>query len=306
MTISNDHVRRELREGQLAHEATLAPFDAALDQAFDPTSGIDRETKAQLVGAPSRRQLLKLGGLTIASTALLAACVEPASTDQVAITGTLIPVPTTIEPEDPGSPEVDATLVLTALSIELLAIDAYQAALDNNWLEAPLLISVAKYFQSQHQDHAGALSQQARRLGQNPNDVTANPYLVTEVLTPATTEIGAGGGAEVVQTLTLTLARDLEVAAAQTYTKAGGILTTPELRQTIMSIGGIEARHSSVLSAVLGQQPVPFALEPTVAAAPPESYIAPNGPVTAPTGGPSASETEPAATDADDTETAGS
>ena len=279
MTFSNDHVRRELRDGQRDHDAAMAPYEAALDQAFDPSSGTDLATKAELVGAPSRRQLLKLGGLTIASTALLAACVEPASTDQVADTGTLTPVPTTDKPQDPGSPEVDATLVLTALSIELLAIDTYQAALDNNWLALPLLVDVAKYFQSQHQDHAGALESAARRLGQNPDEVTANPFLTAEVITPAVEEIKAGGGEQVVQTLTLTLAKELEVAAAQTYTQAGGILTTPELRQTIMSIGGIEARHSTVLGAVLGEQPVPFPLEPTVNAAPPDSYIAPNGPV---------------------------
>jgi hypothetical protein len=280
MTFSNDHVRRELREGKQAHDATLKPFDAALDQAFDPASATDLATRAELVGAPSRRQLLKLGGLTIASTALLAACVEPASTDQVAITGTLIPVPTTDVPPDPGSAETDATLVLTAISIERLAIAAYQAALDNNWLEVPLLVEVARYFRDQHEDHAGALSQQARRMGQNPDEVVANPYLMTEVLDPAVEAIEAGGGASVVQTATLTLAKELEVAAAQTYTQAGGILTTPALRQTIMSIGGIEARHCTVLAVVLGEQPVPFGLEPTVLAAPEDSYIAPNGPVT--------------------------
>ena len=107
----------------------------------------------------------------------------------------------------------------------------------------------------------------------------ANPYLLAEVISPAVEEIQGGGGPEVVQTLTLTLARELEIAAQQTYTQAGGILSTPELRQTIMSIGGIEARHSAVLATVLGDQPVPFAFGPTVAAAPPESYIAPNGPV---------------------------
>ena len=278
MTFPHDHVRRELRDTQREHAATLKPFEAALDQAFDPSSGTDLATKAELVGVP-RRQLLKLGGLTIASTALLAACVEPASTDQIAITGTIIPVPTTLEPEDPGSPETDATLVLTALSIELLAIGTYQEALDNNWLQLPLLIQVAEYFRDQHQDHAGALSAQATRMGQNPDEVTANEYLSTNVVTPAVDEIKAGGGDEVVQTNTLLLAKELEVAAAQTYTKAGGILTTPQLRQTIMSIGGIEARHSSVLAGVLGEQPVPFALEPTVNAAPPDAYIVPNGPV---------------------------
>jgi hypothetical protein len=293
MTFSNDHIRRELRDIQRAHEDTRATHAAALDEAFDPASGVDRATKAELVGAPNRRQLLKLGGLTIASTALLAACVEPPSTDQVAVTGTIIPTPTTAEPQDPGSAEVDATLVLTAISLEKLAIAAYTAALDNNWLTAPLLISVAEYFRSQHEDHEGALAQQARRMGQNPDEVEPNPFLVTEVLDPAVEVINAGGGETVVQTLTLTLAHDLEVAAAQTYTKAGGILTTPTLRQAIMSIGGIEARHSAVLAVVLGEQPVPFALEPTAAAAPKEAFIAPNGPVTESP----AAEDEPAVTE---------
>jgi hypothetical protein len=291
MTFNNDHVRRELREGQRAHDAVQASYDAALDQAFDPGSGTDLDVRAQLVGAPNRRQLLKLGGLTIASTALLAACVEPPSSDQIAVTGTLIPVPTTVEPEDPGSAEVDATLVLTALSLELLAVDTYQAVLDNNWLELPLLVDMAKYFQGQHEDHAGVLSQQATRLGQNPKDVTANAFLTTEIVAPATEAINGGGGAAVVQTATLTLAKELEVAAAQTYTKAGGTLTTPELRQTIMSIGGIEARHCSVLSVVLGELPVPFALEPTVNAPPADAYNAPNGPVS----GSSSSSTGPGA-----------
>lgn len=278
---THDHVRRELRDTQRDHRSTMAGFDAALDEAFDPASTTDADTKSQLVGAPSRRQMLKLGGLTIASTALLAACVEPPATNQIAVTGTVIPVPTTVVPADPGSAETDATLVLTALSLERLAIDTYQAALDNDWLQVPLLVDVAKYFQDQHGDHAGALAQQARRLGQNPDDVVANPYLLEQVVSPAVATISAGGGAEVVQTATLVLAQQLEIAAAQTYTKAGGILTTPLLRQTIMSIGGIEARHSAVLSFVMEKQIVPFALEPTVNAAPKDSFIAPNGPVTA-------------------------
>jgi hypothetical protein len=43
------------------------------------------------------------------------------------------------------------------------------------------------------------------------------------------------------------LAYDLEAAAAQTYAFAGGALSVPALRSTIMTIGGIEARHAAVL-----------------------------------------------------------
>lgn len=280
MSTPNDHIRRELRAIERAHRRIMPDYRASLDQAFDPATGTDQATKAELVGAPSRRQMLKLGGLTIASTALLAACVEPPSTDQVAVTGTIIPTPTTLEPQDPGSAEMDATLVLTAISIEKLAIEVYTQALDKSWLEDPLIVDVAEYFRGQHQEHEDALAAVARQLGQKPDEVEPNPVLMTEVVDPELVDINAGGGAEAVQTLALTLAHDLEVAAAQTYTKAGGILTTPLLRQTIMSIGGIEARHSSVLAVVLGDQAVPFALEPTAAAAPKDAYIEPNGPVT--------------------------
>jgi hypothetical protein len=43
------------------------------------------------------------------------------------------------------------------------------------------------------------------------------------------------------------LALQLELAAAQTYAFAGGNLSTPALRSTIMTIGGIEARHAVIL-----------------------------------------------------------
>ena len=53
------------------------------------------------------------------------------------------------------------------------------------------------------------------------------------------------------------LALQLEEAAAQTYVFAGGALSVPELRSTIMTIGGIEARHAAVLRiAALGQPAV--------------------------------------------------
>ena len=46
------------------------------------------------------------------------------------------------------------------------------------------------------------------------------------------------------------LALDLELAAAQTYAFAGGALSQPALRSTIMTIGGVEARHAAVLAVV--------------------------------------------------------
>jgi hypothetical protein len=53
------------------------------------------------------------------------------------------------------------------------------------------------------------------------------------------------------------LALALEEAAAQTYVYAGGALSTSALRSTIMTIGGVEARHAAVLRmAALAQAPL--------------------------------------------------
>jgi hypothetical protein len=55
----------------------------------------------------------------------------------------------------------------------------------------------------------------------------------------------------------VTLALALEEAAAQTYVYAGGALSTSALRSTIMTIGGVEARHAAVLRmAALAQSPL--------------------------------------------------
>lgn len=286
MDIPNDETRRQLRDTQREHEATQPVFAAALDQAFDADADTPEAHKTALLGLSDRRGFLKIGGLTVATSALLVACVNPDKTKtQIAQTGTLPATTTTLKPANPGSAEVDATLVLTALSLEKLAIDTYQAALDAGWLTLPLVQDVAKYFQGQHRDHAELLSSTATKLGQDPSKVTANEYLNTQVVTPAVALIKAAPDPAAAQTATIELAISLEDAAAQTYTKAGGILTTTALRQAIMSIGAIEAKHYSVLSSVIGQPEVPFAFEHTTAAAPPDAYIKPNGPVTASTPG---------------------
>ena len=57
------------------------------------------------------------------------------------------------------------------------------------------------------------------------------------------------------QTSLVALAYDLEKAAVQAYTFGGGNLSTPELRSTIMTIGGIEARHAAILKMVAQAAP---------------------------------------------------
>lgn|GEM_PF-716725 len=279
MNVNRDETNRRLRDAEAAHRASMPLASPAMRQAFDPASGTSLAAKSGLIGLPTdRRGFLRIGGLTIAASAVLVAC-GGGSDLPVAQNGSAPPKEQNLLEPEIGA-QLDLTLVLTAQSIENLAIAAYDAVLENNWLGDATLNSVAELFRSQHQDHAGLLAATARDLDGTPFE-EANPYLAVNVVDPAVADIGALTGAEQV-TATLELAYALETAAAQTYVQAAGLLTEASLRQAIMSIGGVEARHITVLLGALEQPPVPFATIPIGGAAPPASYITEEGPVTVP------------------------
>jgi hypothetical protein len=269
MDFSSDEIRRQTRESQREHEAAMASIDAALEYAFDPATATPQPLKDDLLGLSSRRGLLRVGGATIGLAALAAACVPASKKTQVPQSG--MPATTTEAPATtlpPGTPELDATLVLTALSIEYTAVAAYQTAIDSGLVTNAAIGSAAAYFQQQHRDHAGALAGVARSLGQEPTE-DPNQVLVDNILTPR-------AAAARDQQAILQIALALEDLAAQTYVRAGGLLTVPPLRQTAMSIGGVEARHVIVLRAATFAQEFPDgALYPTGGAAPRSSYLEP-------------------------------
>ncbi len=60
----------------------------------------------------------------------------------------------------------------------------------------------------------------------------------------------------------LTLAVELENTAAQTYVYEAEVLSTAALRQAVMSVGGVEARHLTVLYTAQEQPPVPLSFMP--------------------------------------------
>jgi hypothetical protein len=75
------------------------------------------------------------------------------------------------------------------------------------------------------------------------------------------------------ETTVVELALALETTAAATYVKTTPTLTTPELRQAAMSVGGVEARHVAILHSALQMVPVPVAFFRTSAAAPEVAYV---------------------------------
>ena len=153
----------------------------------------------------------------------------------------------------------------TGQSLELLAVEVYQTALDSGLLTTPAIIQTAELFQSQHAEHGEAIGAALVDLGQ-PEVTEPNQYVLTEVVQPGIDEL-----TDEMSVVALALA--VEDLAASTYVKNTPVLTLPELRLAVMSIGGVEARHMAVLRGVLGTVQVPGAFFRTGAAAPEKALI---------------------------------
>jgi hypothetical protein len=261
--LPTDEIRRQLRASQRQHDAVMPRWRRALERVFDPSSGATADDQAHLLGLPPRRVFLA-GGATLAAGAVLAAC-GSGSDEQIPVTGQRPTVPDSPTTTAPGSPEENIVLLKTGQSIELLAVDAYQAALDSDLVTTAAIAQAAELFQQQHREHGELLGDTLRSLG--ATEVTEpNQYLFENVVQP---------GLEAVtdETSVVELALALETLAAATYVKQTGILTTPELRSTVMSIGGVEARHVAVLNGVLGLTQVPTPFFRTGSAAPDLAFI---------------------------------
>jgi hypothetical protein len=261
--ISRDELRREMRAAAVEHDQALPGWRRAVQRVLDPSSAATDAEKASVLGVPPRRMFM-VGGVVVAGGALLAACKK--SSNQTPLTGELPTPPSTTTTTAPGSAANDEVLLRTAQSIEVLAVQTYQKALDANILEDQSFIEMAKLFQGQHQEHADALTTPIRAMGGQP--VTEpNEYLLTNQIDKEVSDLAEAKDV-------LTLFRDVENIAAQTYTEAGGVLTTGDLRQSAMSIGAVEARHITVWNVALGYSPVPLPFMPTRLAIDPKGYVA--------------------------------
>ena len=280
MNPNRDEIRRQLRQAEAEQRAALPRFGAALRRTFDPAGGASRAERAEVVGlTASRRGFLRIGGMTVAAGAILVACGSDPGEDVAKTGGTLAPEPNALEPEI--GQELDLDLLLTATSLEALAVAAYDKVLADGLLTDSTLTSVATLFRDQHTEHQDLLATTTRDLGATPYE-EPNPYLTVNVLDPAVAGLADVEGDELT-TAVLDLAYTLENVAAQTYAWTTSLLSTPELRQAAMSIGGVEARHISVLLGALEQPQVPFALMKVGAHVPEDSFITPDGPVKEPT-----------------------
>jgi hypothetical protein len=238
--LNRDELRRRLRDVDAENRAAMPAWRDALARVFGGTTPMSADEKATLVGVPSpaRRTFFRVGGTALVGAAVLAACgddEEPAQTGGSSSTTA-------------GGAD-DLTLARTAASLEKLAIDVYGNPDAGALLQTQAIIDAATMFRDHHQAHLDALNGVITDNGGSAID-SANEAVFKALVEPKL------GGLEDERGVVM-LAYELESAAAQTYVFAGGALSTPALRSTIMTIGGVEARHAAVL------QMAALALPPT-------------------------------------------
>lgn len=243
MDLNAGELRRQLRDIDRMNNDAMPKWREALRHIVGDGAAMSGDEKAAALGVPAvgRRQLFRLGGATVLGAAVLAACGDDSDTDTAATT-------TTGGAGMGDGGDLDLTLARTAASLEQLAIDVYGNPDAGALLRTKAVIDAATLFASHHTAHRDALNGVITGAG-GKEVTTANAAVFKALVEPRLPMLKSE--AEVVM-----LAYDLESAAAQTYVFAGGTLSTPELRSTIMTIGGVEARHAAVLKmAALAAEP---------------------------------------------------
>lgn len=237
MDISNDAIRRELRNIEAQHRLELAPTADTMDRLMQEEAST--QTKWDVIaGGANRSKWMKIGGVAVLTSAVLAACgksdenaAETTTTKAAGGAATTAKAATA----DAG----DLTVFKFAASIENLAVAAY--SMGAPLIKNKVLLDVALLFQAHHKEHAALFNSQLTANGMKA--VTEPNAVVLASLKGAID--GLKTEADV-----LKFAQDVEVQAAATYFSTVGLLKGDKLAYTAMTIGGTEWRHAALLSQV--------------------------------------------------------
>jgi ferritin-like protein len=144
--------------------------------------------------------------------------------------------------------ESDADLVHTILSIELLAVFAYQQVLASETI-SPETAPVIHHLLDHEQTHVDVMTDELLRLGQQP---PAAPTSVTAA-DAAMTVLHGNGSLKSLHSEQdcLRLLEGIEQIAQGAYYKSLGKLTNPRLARICASILGAEGQHYTVLADLL-------------------------------------------------------
>lgn len=160
--------------------------------------------------------------------------------------------------------DVDVMILQTAVSLELLAVATYEAALTLPFIKDgnPVVKAFAETTMKQHAEHRAAFSAQTKALGGTDQTMTNPKY--TPVVEEAKPTLKTP--ADVVK-----LAATVEEVATDTYLANLELFTDMKSRMLMASVMGVECQHLAVLRAVgalLGGAPELIAIPTDVAKLP--------------------------------------
>jgi hypothetical protein len=201
------------------------------------------------IDAPSfldRRGFLRLGGFTVAATAVLAACGsdEGAGPEEITQAGSAPP-----EAEAPSGVVSDSTLLRTATSLHYNAMDVIDTVLAHGVLGAEMVIAVESYVPLL-QEQADALAEATTSIGGQPFE-EKNPVFDTRVIQPAYVLL------PVSQTEEADTERFLHAIASfltETVQAMVPSLSRPDLRALVMQIGAVHARVATVFARIISPE----------------------------------------------------
>jgi hypothetical protein len=250
LDISGDELRRQVKESQAEHIQAMKALRNAMGRLFDRDDEDGQAMAEHFVGGLHRRRFLQVGGLALLTGAALAACGKSSSSTAKGVAGTSgaggVSRSTTTAS---GGIQPDAGIFRLASSLEHYAVGLYGTAASSGLVTTAAIGDAAKYFASQHADHASADEQLTTKAGGTPF-TTAN-QAVADMLKPRVDALK--NEADVVK-----LAYDVESVAAATYFSTIGAFKDITSNAAAASILAVEARHVAVLGMWLSGLPTPL------------------------------------------------
>ncbi len=152
----------------------------------------------------------------------------------------------------PGDPDrtpttfatnLDVVILRTASSLERLAIGVYDAISGLGVVETPEVQATIDLFRNHHRDHAALFDAATNSIEIDSAFTDSNPVIAAR-LRPRLAAIRTENDA-------LKLAYEIETIKSSTYFSTVGSFGDRKLNQAVMSVGGIEARHVTVLGDLL-------------------------------------------------------
>jgi rubrerythrin len=216
MEISERHLRQLANDVDEQHRDGMATMASDIAELHAETRSFRAEDRRSFL----RKAGVGAGALTIGSSVLSFRSLIPAGAQEKELT--------------------DGDIAAFAESVELAAVEAYKAAAGSGKLQ-PAIVEVGTMFAGHHAEHAKAFG------GASGGKAKGKPN--AKLLTAVGDQLKSASDQKAI----LSIAYDLEEAAAATYLFALGALKSEAALKLTASILPVESQHAVVLGSALGK-----------------------------------------------------